>query len=295
MKKSFICLIFLFLCTNFVLSQEGLKVFISADIEGVASVVNHEQSSERGRDYNYFRKLMTKEVNAAIEGAFEAGAKEIMVADSHGLDGINLIVDDLNPAARLIRSWPRPLMMMQGIDDTFDAVIFIGYHAGEQTAEATLAHTMHGGKIFDLKLNGKSVNEAVFNAATAGHFNVPVVMISGDDAVMQQARKFIPDFEESVVKKAIGYYSADNLHPQKACELIKSKTITALRNLKKYKPFKVKYPVEMEVTFKSKLYAEIFSLLPIIKRIDSHTVIFQGKDMVEISRFISFLFQFNPN
>ncbi|MFC1724392.1 M55 family metallopeptidase [candidate division KSB1 bacterium] len=295
MKRFLISLIFMLFCSNAVLSQEGLKVFISADIEGITSVVNHEQSSERGRDYNYFRRIMTAEVNSAIEGALEAGATDILVADSHGLDGINLIVDDLNPAARLIRSWPRPLMMMEGIDETFDAVILIGYHAGEQIPGAVLAHTMHGGKIFDLKLNGKSVNEAVFSAATAGHFNVPVVLISGDDAVMEQTKEFIPDFEQAIVKRAIGFYSANNLHPQKAKDLIKNKTVRALKNLKKFKPFKLEYPVKMEITFKSKLYAEIFSLLPVIKRTDSHTIEYRAEDMVEISKFISFLFQLNPN
>ena len=287
-------ILFLILFINFAFSQKNLKVFISADIEGVACVVSHEQSSERGIEWGKFRRLMTNEVNSAIEGALEAGAKEILVADSHGLEGINLLVDELNPAAKIIRSWPRPLMMMEGIDKTFDAVIFIGYHAGEQIPKAVLAHTMHGGKIFDLKLNGESVNEAVFNAATAGHFNVPVIMISGDDAVMEQTKKYFK-FEEAIVKKAIGYYSAESLHPDKACELIKLKTINALKNLKLYKPFKINYPVDMEITFKNKRYPEILSFLPVIKRKGGLGITYKADNMIEISKFISFLFQFNPN
>jgi len=290
MRKRYIVFLVLLSFTLCGFSQDGLKVFISADLEGVASVVTGAQTVTTGMEFEKFRKLMTDEVNAAIEGALEAGATDILVADSHGT-GLNIIVSQLNPKAKLIRSWPRPLMMMEGIDETFDAVIFIGYHAGEQIPEAVLAHTMSGSRIFDIKLNGLSVNEAVFNAAAAGHFDVPVVMISGDDAIMKQTKEVIGEFEEAVVKKAIGYYSAESLHPKEACKLIKSKTIKALKNLNKYKPYKIDYPVKMEITLKAKKYAEVLALLPIIERKKGHIIVFEGKDMVEISKFISFLFQ----
>ncbi|MGH9823509.1 MAG: M55 family metallopeptidase, partial [Blastocatellia bacterium] len=158
--------------------NKKLKVYISADMEGVAGVSTWSvQGLPPGREYEQFRHLLTKEVNAAIQGAYDAGATEVLVSDGHG-DAQNIDVEELDPRVRLIRAWPRPLQMMQSIDDTFDAVVFIGYHAGEGEADAVLAHTFSGKET--VKLNGMIVPEAGFNAAIAGEFGVPVVFISGD-------------------------------------------------------------------------------------------------------------------
>jgi len=193
-------------------AQQKLKVYISADMEGVGGVDTQVQTSAQGREYEKFRRLMTLEVNAAISGAFDAGATEVLVSDSHG-DAQNIDVELLDKRARLVRAWPRPLMMMQGIDSSFDAVVFVGYHAAEGEAAAILSHTFTGNE--EVRLNGQAVPEAGFNAAIAGEFNVPVVFLSGDQSITATARKMFGPIETATVKEAIGYYSAISIHPKK--------------------------------------------------------------------------------
>ncbi len=163
------------------------KIYISVDMEGVAHVVNAQTASGQF-DYERGRRLMTAEVNAAVEGCLAAGAGEIVVSDSHG-NAQNIIPEDLNENALLIRSFPRPLLQMEGIDSSFDGVIFIGYHPKEGTPEANLAHTIWGTKFEKIKVNGLVVSEALFNAAVAGHFGVPVIMVCGDQNVVKEAQE----------------------------------------------------------------------------------------------------------
>jgi D-amino peptidase len=167
-----------------------LKVYISADLEGVAGVVSPEQLGPTGFEYGAAREWMTAEVLAAIQGARDAGATEILVSDSHG-NGQNLLIDRLPPDVRVIRSWLRPLMMMEGIDSTFDAAIFIGYHSATTNPAGVRAHTISSGGLAGVYLNGTAVPEAGINAAIAGHFGVPVVMISGSggDALVAPDRR----------------------------------------------------------------------------------------------------------
>ena len=142
--------------------QRKLKVLISADMEGVGGVSTwNVQADPKGREYEQFRRLMTEEVNAAVAGAVDAGATDVLVVDSH--TGENIDIELLDKRVRLIRAWPRPLSMVQGIDSTFDAVVFVGYHAREGAAEAVLAHTDNGRVV--VKLNGVEVPEAGFEAA----------------------------------------------------------------------------------------------------------------------------------
>ncbi|MBM3789639.1 MAG: hypothetical protein FJW35_04710, partial [Acidobacteria bacterium] len=162
-----------------------LKVFISVDMEGITGVVNWEEVSRTGKDYDYFRRIMTQETNAAIEGALAAGASEIVVRDSHG-SARNILPDLLHRSAMLLRDWSGgPKSMMEGIDETFDAVLFVGYHAKAGTADALLEHTMTG-TITDVSINGVSLPEAGINALIAGHYNVPVAFAAGDEALCQQ-------------------------------------------------------------------------------------------------------------
>ena len=156
-----------------------------------------------------FREFMTQEVNAAIEAAFEAGATEIVVSDSHG-NGQNLLIEKLPKNILLVRAWPRPLMMMQGIDETFAGVIFIGYHTGTTNPQGVRAHTMSSARLADVRLKGVSVSEAGINAAIAGHFNVPVIMVSGDDAVVKETTTLLGDVEGAVVKWSYGFSLGKN-------------------------------------------------------------------------------------
>ena len=164
--------------------QEDLKVYISADMEGVVGVVTSDQLGPSGFEYQRFRAIMTREVNAAIDAAREMGATEILVSDSHG-NGENLLIEDLPPDVQLIRGWPRPHMMMEGIDETFDAAILIGYHSSTTNTRGVRAHTISSANLTAVRLNGVEMLEASINAAIAGDFGVPVVMISGDDAVIE--------------------------------------------------------------------------------------------------------------
>ncbi len=288
-KKVFVLCVLVLLLSFFVSAEkarEGLKVFISVDMEGTGGVIHWEDVSRKGKDYDLFRRLMTQETNAAIEGALEAGATEILVRDSHG-SARNILPDVLRPEAVLLRDWSDgPLSMMEGIDETFDAVIFIGYHARAGTPNAVLKHTMTG-TIYDVVLNGKKMPEAGINGAIAGYFGVPVVFIAGDLAVCKQATELFGDIETAAVKEGIGK-AAKMLHPLKAQELIKKKTTLALKRLKDFKPFRLKPPFKMEVTFKDEERAENASWIPGAKRTGNTSVSFTSNDFIEVLKFFKF-------
>jgi D-amino peptidase len=266
--------------------QKGLKVFISVDMEGISGVIHWEDVSRSGKDYSLFRKLMTQETNAAIEGALEAGATEILVRDSHG-SARNILPDLLHHEAVLLRDWSGgPLSMMDGIDETFDAVIFIGYHARANTLNAVLKHTMTGA-IYDLVLNGKKMPEAGINGFIAGNFGVPVVLVAGDLAVCTQAKELFGNVETVAVKEGIGG-AAKMLHPKKAQDLIRKKTTEALKRLKDFKPFKLKPPYKMVITFKDEERAERASWIPGAKRSGNTSVSFTSNDFMEVLKFFMF-------
>ncbi len=276
----------LMLLASVAVAQEAtsLKVYISVDMEGIGGVVTHpDQTSPDGFEYAQARKWMTAEANAAIEAAFEAGATEVLVSDSHG-NGESLLPDDLDPRVELIRAWPRKLGMMGGIDETFDAVIFIGYHASDGQRHATLAHTMSGGRIYNLKLNGVTVPEAGFNAAIAGHFGVPVILVSGDQTIVEETRALVGDIEGAVVKHGIGTV-ARMMHPTRTQELIRQKTRAALARLQDFKPWQLNTPVTIEIAFTRESYAEVAGYFPNVEMVDGRTVRYTGKNMVEISGF----------
>lgn len=275
-------------------AQEGLKVYISADMEGVVGVVTGDHLGPAGFEYQKAREWLTAEVTTAIEAAKAAGATEIVVSDSHG-NGENILMDRLPPDVLLVRSWPRPLMMMEGIDESFDAVIFIGYHASTNNVRGVRAHTMSSGNLTGVKLNGIVVPEAGINAAIAGHFGVPVVMISGDDAIVEEATNLLGDIEGAVLKWSYGFHSAKTVMPEVANGLIEEKVTNALRRLRDFQPWRLDGPIRTEVSFKNYLPAELLAYLPIVDRVDSHTIAFTGQDMIEVSRFLAFLGRYRPD
>ena len=276
MKKSFVFIGVMLVLAAFTIAdvqgQKGMKVFISVDMEGIAGVVHSDQVSAGGNDYQMARRWMTEETNAAIQGALDAGASEIIVNDSHG-SMRNILAGELNPAARLITGSPKPLGMMQGIDETFDAVILIGYHAKAGTADATLDHTYSGGSISAFRVNGVEIGEAEMNAFIAGHFNVPVVMVSGDKAVCAQVRAALgPQIVTSEVKEGIGRFAANTMTPQEAQKMIRANTTTALKKLKEIKPYKSTVPYQFEITFLYSHQAEAAMVIPGIERVTPRTV-----------------------
>ncbi len=270
-----------------------MKIYISADMEGVTGVVTGEQLTPTGFEYQRFREFMTAEVNAAIEAAFAAWATEIVVSDSHG-NGQNLLIEKLPKNIMLVRACPRPLAMMEGIDETFAGAIFIGYHSSTTNPAGVRAHTMSSANLADVKLNGVSVPEAGINAAIAGHFGVPVIMISGDDAAVKEATDLLGNIEGAVVKWNYGFHSAKTMMPEAANDLIREKVKRAIGRIGEFKPYRVDTPVRLDVRFKNYRPAEVLSYLSIIERLDSHTIRFQGRNMIETSKFIEFMMHYEP-
>jgi D-amino peptidase len=263
--------------------DKKLKVYISADMEGVAGVSTWGvQGLPPGREYQQFRHLLTKEVNAAIQGAYDAGATEVLVSDGHG-DGQNIDVEELDQRVRLIRAWPRPLQMMQGIDSTFDAVLFIGYHAGEGEGNAVLAHTFSGKET--ITLNGLTVPEAGFNAAIAGESGVPVVFVSGDQTIVADAKRMFGNIEGAIVKQSTGFASAAMLSPEESRQLIRDGVKRGISRRKEIAPFKLSHPIRMEVRYNDIVMAEVISYLPGVDRVSGNTIAFTGRDMIEVAKF----------
>ena len=275
------------------LGQAKLKVYISADMEGIAGVVSDQQLGPQGFEYERFRGFMTNEVLAAIERAKAAGATEILVSDSHG-NGQNLLIERFPKDVQVVRSWPRPLAMMQGIDASFDAVLFVGYHASTTNPEGVRAHTMSSATLADVRLNGVSVPEAGLNAAIAGHYRVPVALITGDDAAVKETQALLGPIEGAVVKWNYGFHSARTLTPEASCDRIRAAAKTALGRLSQMKPYVLTTPVTLEIRFKSYRPSEVLAYLPIVERPDAHSIRFKGKDMLETIRFLEFVTNYEP-
>lgn len=265
--------------------QQGLRIYISADLEGVVGVVTGEQLGPDGFEYQRFRQFMTDEVNAAIDAARAAGASEFLISDSHG-NGQNLLIEQLPEDTMVIRSWPRPLGMMEGIDETFDGVIFIGYHASAANTRGVRAHTMSSANITDLRLNGTSMSEGSINAAIAGHFGVPVIMISGDDIAVAETQVIVGDMEGAVVKWAKGFHSAQSLTPDAGYEVIRTRANAAISRIEDFVPYVLDTPIELELSLKHYRPVELLSYLPNVEKVNSHTIRFVGQDMIEIAKFL---------
>ncbi len=287
MRKRSLLILFIFSLTIFLCladysySQKKFKVFISVDMEGIAGIVHGDHTSSSGKDYGIARRWMTEEANAAIRGALEAGATEIVVNDSHG-SMRNIIASELNPAAFLITGSPKLLSMMQGLDQSYDAVIFIGYHARAGTKDGVLDHTISGGTIYSIKVNGSEMSEAELNALIAGWHDVPVVLIAGDAAICEQTKKSLGgELEVAVVKRAVGRYAAKTLTPQKAQELIQKKTKIALEKRDKIKPFKQKAPYRFDVNFLRSSMADMAELIPQVERTGGRSVRFVIDDYIK--------------
>lgn len=278
----FVFSLIIFLCvTDYSYGQKKLKVFISVDMEGIAGIVSGDQTSSSGEDYGIARRWMTGEVNAAIRGALEAGATEIVVNDSHS-SMRNVIASELNPAAFLITGSPKPLSMMQGIDKSFDAVILVGYHARAGTEDGVLDHTISGGSIYSIKVNGSEMSEAELNALIAGWYDVPVVLIAGDAKICEQAKKGLgEELEVAAVKEAVGRYAAKSLTPEKAQELIQKKTKIALEKKNKTRPFKMKPPYRFDVNFLRSSMADGAELIPQVERTGGRSVRFVIDDYIK--------------
>ena len=262
-----------------------MKVLISVDLEGVAGVVAGSHVSPSEKEYERFRRLMTAEANAAIEGALAGGADHVVVNDSHG-PMTNILIEELNPAATLISGSPKPYSMMCGIDSNVDRMFFIGYHAAAGTSAAILEHT-YTGTIFQVQLNGKVVGETGVNAALAGAYAVPVVLVTGDKAVTDEARTLLGDIETVAVKDSVTRTAAHCLHPEVARKYIREAAERALKL--NVVPFALTMPVKLRVVFQQTLYADIAELVPGICRVDGRTIEFSGEDIPTVYKVFQVL------
>ena len=261
-------------------STGGLKVFISVDMEGVAGVVHWDETSQPGPDYAYFRRLMSVEANAAVLGAFDAGATEVVVRDSHG-SARNILPDLLDPRARLIRDWSGgPKVMMEGIDETFHAVVFIGYHARAGTPNAILDHTSTG-NVVDFAINGQSLPEAGYNALIAGKYGVPVVFVAGDEAICLQVKDLFGDIPTVATKRGIGE-ATDGLHPETAAGLIRTGVAEALRQRDRMRPFTMTPPYTLVLKLKNEASVHAGSFFPGARRTGDWEITFTADDILEV-------------
>ncbi len=247
------------------------RVFISIDMEGISGIVHGSQTGGDKPDYQTGRRLMVGDLNAAVEGALAAGAEEVVVSDAHG--GMrNLEPEKVHEEALLIRGSPKPGSMMEGISDDYDAALYVGYHAMKGTENGVLAHTISGGAIDGVWINGRETGEFGLNSALAGWHGVPSVFIAGDAAVAAEARSFVPNISTAVVKWAVGRYAAKCLHPKKAQALIKKTASEALGRIEAVEPYRVGEPVEFKLRFTNSVGGDVAGLLPYVERIDGRTV-----------------------
>src|SRR4051812_44266395 len=272
MRRSSACLALLpILLATTLGAQRPLKVYISVDMEGIAGVVTADQLGPTGFEYGRAREFMTGEALAAISGARDAGATQIVVSDSHG-NGENLLIDKFPPDVTIIRSWPRPLMMMEGIDSTFAAAVFIGYHASTTNPAGVRAHTISSATLAAVSLNGVLMPESGINAAIAGRFGVPVVAVSGDDIAVAETRQLLGNVAGAVVKRAISFHAAATSTPQAAQTLIRAAVRDGIARRSQITPYVLKTPVRLDLTFKSYRPAELLTFLPGVERVSSHTI-----------------------
>ncbi|HEY6947064.1 MAG TPA: M55 family metallopeptidase [Candidatus Acidoferrum sp.] len=275
-------------------AAKKLKIYISVDMEGVAGVVTADQLGPGGFEYERFRHFMTNETLAAVTAANQSGATEIVVSDSHG-NGESLLIDEFPKNVRIVRSWPRHGGMMAGLDSSFDAALFIGYHASTTNMRGVRAHTFSSAHLTRVSLNGNAVTEGEFNAAFAGALGVPVIFASGDDAAMEELKSRLGNIETAETKKNLSFHSAETLTPEASCERIGAGVKAALARLHDFKPYAIKTPVTLEISFKNYMPAQMLSYLRIVQRVDSHTIRFVGKDMAEVSDFVDVVDGYSPD
>ncbi|MFA6312504.1 MAG: M55 family metallopeptidase, partial [Sterolibacterium sp.] len=235
------------------------------------------------------------EVDAACQAAFRSGAEEVVVSDSHG-NGENIKLEKLSGNIRLIRSWPRPLLMMQGIErGSFDAAAFIGYHAGGHSGNGVLSHTMSSGKLRSIRFNGELVSEFDMNLMLAAEFGVPVIMGSGDNVLAEDVVRRYPAVEFATTKWTDGSLWAETMTLEASCALISEKMTKAIAGTKHATLPTPSGPITVEVDFTRKIIAEVFSYMPNIRRSSPFTVEAEFPDMTTTMRFLAFvLFGLNP-
>ncbi|MDP9794760.1 D-amino peptidase [Catenuloplanes nepalensis] len=266
-----------------------MRILISVDMEGISGIVHQAELLPGQYDYERGRALMTAEVNAVIDGVFDADPEaDVLVADAHG-PFRSILPEELDRRGRLVRGRPRPLGMMEGLDDRTAAVMFVGYHARSGDGPAVLAHTMSGA-VLDVRLNGRSVGEIGMNAALAGQHGAPVALIAGDGMACAELHDLSPSSVTVPVKEAIGQLAALTLHPAVARERLRAAAAEAIRALPRIAPFRIDGPIALEMDLHGPAVVDLATLVPGVERAPgARTVTFTARDMAEAYRVMSLL------
>lgn len=266
-----------------------MRFYISADIEGIAGVSSRENLAPGRFEYEQARAWMTDTVLAACETLRDLGATEVVVSDSHG-NGQNIRYEKMPADVQLVRSWPRPLGMMQGVElGRYRAALLLGYHAGAHNPSGTLSHTVNGDLFQEIRINGAPASEARISAAIAGHFGVPVVMMSGDDVAVAETKELLPDIATACVKTSYGFLSANSLPFAAAQTAVKEAIVEAVGRVEAVRPYVLAAPVELELRLRHRFLAEWLSYLPGVERTDAWSIRHVFPDIAAASRFLQFI------
>jgi D-amino peptidase len=255
-----------------------LKVYISVDLEGITGVAGSYQVLQDPGALPEVRKLVTGDVNAAIDGAKEAGATQIWVNENHS--GREMLLEEVDPMAEVIIGKPKPLMTLEGLDSSFDCVFMVGIHARAGTTGAVMDHTWVPKCVQELRVNGIALGEVGLNALAAGHFGVPIALVTGDTQVVEEARELLGDVEGAAVKVGVDRYAARCLHPAKAREAIREASARALREIERFRPFTLPSPMKMEIDYANSVYATAATWIPTSVREGPQTVSFMVDDFL---------------
>lgn len=261
-----------------------MRVYISIDMEGVAGIV-HPDQCRRGRGgYEEARELMTHEANAAALGAFEGGATDVLINDSHG-DMRSLRFDQLDPRVQVLSGNLKPFSMAAGLEHgNFDLALFVGYHGGAGTQNSILDHTYRSSVVGDLRINGRSCNEAALNAMVAGYRGAPVGLVTGDENACHQCKELLGDVDTVTVKWAVGRMAARSLHPHEARAKIRAGAQRAVRERDRFAPFVLDPPYQMELDVLSTSVADAIALMPGVERPSPRTLTYEAPDVPTMFR-----------
>lgn len=259
-----------------------MKVYISVDMEGISGVVGSYQVLQASGALPEVRRRATAEVNAAVEAAYEAGAELVLANENHS--GKDLILEDLHPQAEVLMGKPKPLMTLQDLDETFSAVFLIGIHARAGTPQGVLDHTWHPKIIREMRVNGYPVGEIGLNALVAGHYGVPVTLVVGDQAAVEEAKRLLKRVEGVVVKHGVDRYAARLYHPSRTQAMIREAAGRALASLSDFHPFSLGLPAQLELDLADTALAERVAMIPTAARVGARTVSFPCEDYVRLMK-----------
>jgi len=263
-----------------------MRVVASVDIEGATGIVSKKETREGGIDYNLGKRYLTRDVNAAIEGALEAGATQVVCHDSHGLDCRNILLEDLNPAAEVVRG--APILFFEDLQPEYDACFIVAAHSSYSEERGVLNHLFSSQHFKDIKLNGQPICEAEHTAALAGYCGIPTVLITGDDITCGEMKKYIPDIETAVVKYAISRYAARCLPFSKTGPMIREAAKRALIKAKEgaIRPYTYEGKQDLEIRLNEPYRAKLIAELTEARMPTKDTVAYTARDAMEVYRLL---------